>query len=85
MLVRTWRKARASSVDLTQDDVRIALERFEPLWDELFPAEQARIVRLLVQRVDLSPDGANIRLRTEGLTIVMAELGVTQPEDRRAA
>jgi hypothetical protein len=28
---------------------------FAPLWDELFPAEQARIVRLLVERVDLSP------------------------------
>ena len=26
---------------------------FAPLWDELFPAEQARIVRLLVERVDL--------------------------------
>jgi hypothetical protein len=25
---------------------------FAPLWEELFPAEQARIVRLLVERVD---------------------------------
>ena len=25
----------------------------DPLWDELFPAEQARIVQLLVERVDV--------------------------------
>jgi hypothetical protein len=85
ILVRTWRKARASSSDLTENDVRVALERFEPLWNELFPAEQARIVRLLVERVDINEEGANIRLRTEGLTTVMAELGIVQPEDRRAA
>jgi len=46
--------------------VRDALQRLDPLWDELFPAEQARIVQLLVERVDVSPDGADIRLRTEG-------------------
>jgi hypothetical protein len=28
---------------------------FAPLWNELFPAEQARIVRLLVECVDLAP------------------------------
>ena len=38
-----------------------------PLWDELFPAEQARIVQLLVERVDVGMDGVDIRLRTEGL------------------
>jgi DNA invertase Pin-like site-specific DNA recombinase len=85
ILVRTWRTARASSSDLTENDIRIALERFEPLWDELFPVEQARIVRLLVERVDVSEQGADIRLRTEGLTTVIAELGIVQPEKRRAA
>jgi site-specific DNA recombinase len=47
--------------------VRDALRRLDPLWDELFPAEQPRIVRLLVERVDLSADGADITLRTSGL------------------
>jgi hypothetical protein len=53
---------------------REALQRLDPLWDELFPAEQARIVQLLVERVDVSPDGADIRLRTEGLTNLVADL-----------
>ena len=66
-------------------DVREALQRLDPLWDELFPAEQARIVQLLVERVDVSPDGADIRLRTEGLTNLVADLRAIKPETRRAA
>ena len=65
---------------LTEADVRDALERLDPLWDELFPAEQARIVQLLVERVDVSADGADIRLRTEGLRILVADLRAVRPE-----
>ena len=39
------------------------------MWSELFPVEQARIVQLLVERVDLSEKGADITLKTEGLAI----------------
>jgi hypothetical protein len=46
----------------------------ETLWNELFPAEQARIVGLLVERVDLQPDGIDLRLRVEGLTSLCSEL-----------
>ena len=42
--------------------------QLDPLWEELFPAEQARIVRLLVERVEVGPEGADIRLRVGGLT-----------------
>ena len=48
-------------------DASAALQRLDPLWDELFPAEQARIVALLVERVDIGVDGLNVRLRIEGL------------------
>ena len=45
-----------------------------PMWDELFPVEQARIVRLLVERVNLAPDGMQVRLRAEGLQTLVEEL-----------
>src|SRR6185312_6124003 len=64
MIVRTFRNARESIDSLTERDVRTALQRLDPLWDELFPGEQARVVQLLVERVDLAPDGADIRMRT---------------------
>ena len=85
IIVRTWRLARESMDGLTEADVRDALERLDPLWDELFPAEQARIVQLLVERVDVSPDGLDIRLRTDGLTNLVADLPAVKPQSRRAA
>ncbi|MFZ1413724.1 MAG: hypothetical protein WAS73_03970 [Defluviicoccus sp.] len=41
---------------------------------QLFPAEQVRIVRLLVERVDLAPTGLRVKLRAEGLQTLVAEL-----------
>jgi DNA invertase Pin-like site-specific DNA recombinase len=85
IIVGTWRAVRQSVGDISEAEVREALERLDPLWDELFPAEQARIVQLLVERVDVSTDGADIRLRTEGLTNLVADLRAIRPEPRRAA
>jgi hypothetical protein len=85
IIVRTWRAARASIEGLNEDDVRVALERLDPLWEELFPAEQARIVQLLVERVDVGLDGTDITLRTEGLTNVAADLRAIRPGRKRAA
>jgi site-specific DNA recombinase len=65
--------------------VRAALLEFEPLWNELFPAEQARIVELLVERVDLQPDGIDLRLRVEGLTSLCSELRGAASEHQEAA
>lgn len=85
IIVRTWRAARQALDGLSEVDGRDALHRLDPLWDELFPAEQARVVQLLVERVDVSTDGADIRLRTEGLTNLVTELRSIKPESRRAA
>jgi hypothetical protein len=74
IIVQTWRAARKVDKDLTESHVRAVLLQFEPLWNELFPAEQARIVGLLVERVDLQPDGIDLRLRVEGLTSLYGEL-----------
>jgi hypothetical protein len=85
IVVRTWRVARTALDGLSETDVRDALHRLDPLWDELFPAEQARIVQLLVERVDINLGGADIRLRTEGLTTLVTDLGAIKREARRAA
>lgn len=85
IIVGTWRVARQSLDGLREADVREALARLDPLWDELFPAEQARIVQLLIERVDISTESADIRLRTQGLTSLVADLSAIQPEKRRAA
>ncbi len=81
-IAATIRAVRAQDASAAADEVREALQRLDPLWDELFPAEQARIVRLLVERVTVGEDGLEIRLCTAGLASVAADL--RQP-GRRAA
>jgi hypothetical protein len=85
VVVGTWLAARAEAPDLTEAEVREALARLDPLWDELFPAEQARIVRLLVKRVEVGPGGADIRLRVAGLASLVRDLGAISPDTVRAA
>ena len=43
------------------------LQSIEPVWEELFPAEQARIVQLLVDRVTVSPTGIRVDMKTAGM------------------
>jgi site-specific DNA recombinase len=42
--------------------------------DELFPAEQARIVQLLVERVDVRMQGVEVRLRPNALAGLVREV-----------
>jgi hypothetical protein len=85
LVVGTWRAARQDHAELTEVETRDALERLDPLWDELFPAEQARIIRLLVERIEVSPSGADIRLRLDGLASLVRDLNAGATERRRAA
>ncbi len=85
MVVGTWRAARTTAPEVTEQEVLLALERIEPLWDELFPAERARIVRLLVDRVDVRADGAAARLRLDGLGSLVRDLAAQALEAGRAA
>ena len=73
IIAGTWKAARANA-NMTEADAREALTRLDPLWDELFPAEQARIVALLVERVDIGIDGMNVRLRIDGLAGLAREM-----------
>ena len=85
VVVGTWLAARAEAPGLKEAEVREALARLDPLWGELFPAEQARIIRALVERVVVGPDGADIRLRLDGLGALARDLGTVAPAAFRAA
>ena len=74
IIVGTWRAARVSIPGLAEGEVHEALLRLDPLWSELFPAEQARIVQLLVERVDIGTDGLAVRVRVDGLAGLAGEM-----------
>jgi DNA invertase Pin-like site-specific DNA recombinase len=85
VVMATWRAAQPECEGLAEDQVREALATLEPLWAELFPAEQARIVQLLIERVDIGTDGLGLRFRDKGLAQMLAEVGMIAGKGRRAA
>ena len=74
VIVQTWRALRKQSAEVSEAEVRNALLGFDELWDELFPVEQARIVELLVERIDMHAERMDITLKIKGLTSLSSEL-----------
>lgn len=60
--------------NIPRADIIHALNEFQTLWQQLFPAEQARIIQLLVRRVTVTAEGLVIDLRTDGIAGVMREM-----------
>jgi hypothetical protein len=85
IIVQTWRSARKSIKGMTESEVRNALQVFDPLWNQLFPTEQARIIELLVERVDVRTDRVDIKLRIAGVTSLVGELTGNSVTQRDAA
>ncbi|MBY6139326.1 recombinase family protein [Leisingera daeponensis] len=74
IIAGTWKAAKTRDGAVSEAEARTALQQLDPLWDELFPTEQARILALLVERIDIGPEGLNIRLRINGLTCLAREM-----------
>jgi len=60
---------RAVRLDPTLDEaqVTVAMMRMDKVWEQLFPDEQARIVKLLVEKVIVSPNDIEVRLRPNSI------------------
>ena len=56
-----------------------ALGALEPVWDELYPAEQARILRLLIERMDVAPDGISVTLHAAGIRSLVRSWQARRP------
>ncbi|MEI6643838.1 MAG: recombinase family protein [Novosphingobium sp.] len=91
VLVRTPEVAAKVAVVLqdcasisNDNDVVAALSDFDGLWTSLFPAEQARIARLLIDRVIVSQQGLTVDLRTDGLSSVIRDMLAPRPKEKAA-
>jgi site-specific DNA recombinase len=58
----------------TESEVAHAVSALDPIWEELFPEEQRRIVHLLVELVIVHSERAEVILCAEGLTTLVQEL-----------
>jgi DNA invertase Pin-like site-specific DNA recombinase len=57
-----------------EGDIIKALQDFQALWSQLFPAEQARIIQLLIRRVTVTSAGLVIDIRSEGIVGVARDM-----------
>ena len=44
------------------------------IFSAAYPAEQTRILRLLIERIDVAPDGISVTLHAAGIRSLVAEL-----------
>ncbi|MDC0404367.1 recombinase family protein [Porticoccaceae bacterium] len=74
VIVATWKQLRRTSSQWTERAVRDSLVSFDAVWAELFPAEQSRILNLLIGRVVVAPAKVDVHLRVDGLSSLVSDL-----------
>ena len=76
---------QAKKLDPTLDEakVTVAMTRLDLIWDQLFPAEQTRIVKMLIEKVIVSPSDLEVRLRANGIEQLVQELQVDRASTKR--
>jgi len=67
----------------TERDVAKAMASFGPVWDSLVPREQARVIQLLVERVDYDGTNGNVAItfHPSGIKALADELADRETED----
>mgnify|MGYP002631352323 FL=1 len=71
---RTLQALKREGTDIDEAEVLAAITGFDDLWHGLFPAEQARIIQLLVKRATITEAGLVVDLRTDGITGLIREM-----------
>ncbi len=79
-----WDATKSNCRDITLDKARMALQQFDPRWDELFPAKRTRIIAMVVKRVDIGVEGISVRMRNDGFA-ELAQEQLQSPEVKDAA
>lgn len=69
-----WDQIRAMKAPLSEPDVVLPMRRLADVWPRLFPAEQQRLVRLLIEKVVLGDSGLEIVWRGGGWAELVNEL-----------
>ena len=67
--------------EIDEAKVCIAMLQIDKIWDQLFPAEQERIVRLLIKKVVVTPHNIEVQFMPNGLERLAAELNLPAPKE----
>ncbi len=76
-------RVRAFEADpVAEREVAEAFQSVETFWDDLFPLERNRLIRLLVEKVEIRETGIDMELKTRGLSSLIIELSGLASEAR---
>ena len=86
LLVSTWSVAKTMDDDITKEDVRDGLQNIETVWDHLYHKEQARLLQLFIEKINVQPEGIHIDIRTNGIHSLVLDLkaAATQTKGKSA-
>ncbi|WP_448218424.1 recombinase family protein [Endozoicomonas sp. 2B-B] len=73
IIFTTWQMLTDQET-FNEDQVREALNDLSDIWNLLFPQEQRRLMKLLVNRIDVHQQGIEIRFHQEGIPTITHEL-----------
>ena len=76
MIIAVWQAGMAMPERAAMDEpsILVAMRQISTVWEHLFPAEQNRIMRLLIERVQLRDDGLDIVWRDDSWAQFSREL-----------
>ncbi len=69
-----WDEVKRRGLGIDEPAVVLAMRNLAVVWNELFPAEQVRLIRLLIERVQIRDDGLDIEWHAMGWSGLASEL-----------
>ncbi|MBM3363337.1 MAG: recombinase family protein [Betaproteobacteria bacterium] len=66
MVQAVWDRIRETHPELSEPEVVLPMRNLAALWQQLFPAEQCRLAKLLIERVVMADGGLEIIWRDHG-------------------
>jgi site-specific DNA recombinase len=74
MILDVWQEVGKRDGSVTESEVRQALIDIFPVWNQLFPREQERLLNLMLEKVVIHPGHVDVRVRVDGLESLVREL-----------
>ena len=74
VVARAIQQVRKVEPEMSEQEIIDLLTQLDPIWEELFPLEQNRLLKLLVESVVVGHGGVDLQLRVKGLGALVDEL-----------
>lgn len=74
MIQAVWDEVQTLHATVSEPAVVLTMRNLSAVWNEMFPEERCRLVRLLIAKVQLKDEGGDIEWQPAGWSALMEEL-----------